>query len=75
MTSREVVEEIVEEFHLDTLEEDDIEQARAYLDAGKSESEVTGYMVSWHKQTVQEAECDSKAAAWFEDAAYGGRNE
>jgi hypothetical protein len=75
MTRREIVEEIVEDQGLYTLEAGDIDRAISFLQEGKTELEVIGYMVSWHTQQVQEDNADSMAAAAFEDAAYGSRNE
>lgn len=45
------------------------------LQYSETRRDVMAYLKSWDDDARIEQECDDKAAAWFEDAAYGYPDE
>jgi chemotaxis regulatin CheY-phosphate phosphatase CheZ len=64
----ELLDELKDEGNVDEMGVEDVLFAAQYSD---TMGQVLDRLLGWLKDMQIEAQCDSKAAAWFEDAAYG----
>jgi hypothetical protein len=71
MENREFVLDTIEDEELDNLGEADVNEAIGLLNTGVHRSLVRAFLEGWNIDKAHEAECETLAAADFEERAYG----
>lgn len=75
MQNRATILEAIEDYELTELTETDVNRAIGMLNNGKTEGYVLDLLERWNEDYRRESEIESKAAADFEERAYGRPND
>jgi hypothetical protein len=75
MQHRETVQEAIEDYELTELDERDVNEAVKRLNSGKTEGYVLDLLEKWNEDYARERRNEGRAAADFEERAYGRPND